>query len=436
MKISKIGLSNFRGISNLELDLNRRSTVLFGVNGVGKSTVLRGIDLLYANIIAKLLKSSKLLAELTEDDIKSGKMGSTVSAHFTFDTAKTIEYHRSIEKLGAKKHSKTMLKTIVEYFEEQYITQNYEDESGNLIMVEDVKNMPIFVNYGVNRLVIDVPLKSVTNSKIANFNKLSAFDKAIESKIDFSSLFEWFRWQEDLENQEKVRKQDMQYENRDLRAVRKAMSAMFDDFKNVRVERQTLTMVVEKDGITLNLNQLSDGEKCTIALFGDLARRLAIANPVLENPLEGEGVVLIDEIELHMHTQWQRKILSVLDKTFPNIQFIITTHSPQILGELNEDYNIYTLKKCDGEVVVEEYKSLYGWDSNAILEEMLETGSTTSYVKDITDAMYRALEEKDYDLTEKYADEIDQLTHGRNESAAKIRIMIARGRRNEKNSKE
>ena len=69
----------------------------------------------------------------------------------------------------------------------------------------------------------------------------------------------------------------------------------------------------------LDVLQLSDGEKCTLALFGDIARRLAIANPSLDDPLQGDGVVLIDELELHMHTSWQRKVISMLKKTFPNI---------------------------------------------------------------------------------------------------------------------
>lgn len=431
MKISKIHMENFRGISDLELDLNEKSTILFGINGVGKSTILRGIDLLYANIITRLLKSNKRLAELTIDDIQYGKAKATVLAVFSFTSGKDVEYFRSIDFTG-KKHSIT-LNEIVENFREQYITENHVDEAGNLIVVEDTKNMPVFVNYGVNRLVIDVPVKVPQQ---ASFQKLSAFDKAIESKIDFSSLFEWFRWKEDLENQEKVIRQHIEYEDRDLRAVRNAMSAMFDDFRNIRIERQTHTMLLEKDGVSLNLNQLSDGEKCTIALFGDLARRLAIANPALANPLEGEGVVLIDEIELHMHTQWQRKILRVLRQTFPNIQFIITTHSPQVLGEVDNNFKIYTMKKQDGEVTAQECETLYGWDSNAILEEMLDTESATLDVKKLTKDMYDALEAEDYDLAEQCADEIDELTHGRNDSVAKVRILIARGRRkNEKNTK-
>lgn len=114
--------------------------------------------------------------------------------------------------------------------------------------------------------------------------------------------------------------------------------------------------------------------KSTI-LFGDLARRMALANPSMPNPLEGEGVVLIDEIDLHMHPSWQRKVMGVLKKTFPNIQFIVTTHSPQVLGELNEDYNIFVLYQRDKNTVGRKYDSFIGWDSNVLLEEVMGTPS-------------------------------------------------------------
>ena len=151
--------------------------------------------------------------------------------------------------------------------------------------------------------------------------------------------------QEDIENQAKVRNNNMGYEDRSLKVVKKAMLAMLDGFEDIHIERKSLSMKVTKNGRNFKINQLSDGEKCTISLFGDLARRMALANPGRENPLEGTGVVLIDELELHMHTSWQRKVLGVLKETFPNIQFIITTHSPQILGELDDKYNLVYLKK-------------------------------------------------------------------------------------------
>ena len=125
----------------------------------------------------------------------------------------------------------------------------------------------------------------------------------------------------------------------------------------------------------LDVLQLSDGEKCTLALFGDIARRLAIANPSLDDPLQGDGVVLIDELELHMHTSWQRKVISMLKKTFPNIQFIITTHSPQILGEVDHDFNVYALSRNGSDIQVVQTTGMFGMDSNSILEDKMETAN-------------------------------------------------------------
>jgi predicted ATP-binding protein involved in virulence len=85
---------------------------------------------------------------------------------------------------------------------------------------------------------------------------------------------------------------------------------------------------------------LSDGEKCLLAMVGDLARRLAIANPDYPDALQGEAIVLIDEIELHLHPSWQRNIIPALKRTFPKCQFIITTHSPQVLSYI-QPKNIY-----------------------------------------------------------------------------------------------
>ena len=230
---------------------------------------------------------------------------------------------------------------MVEKIENNYIVKGYDDGEGNWIEETDDKNMPIFANYGVNRIVLDVPVRAPKEQ----FEKLDAFDKAIKSTIDFRNLFKWFRNQEDIENQAKVRNNNMGYEDRSLKVVKKAMLAMLDGFEDIHIERKSLSMKVTKNGRNFKINQLSDGEKCTISLFGDLARRMALANPGRENPLEGTGVVMIDELELHMHTSWQRKVLGVLKETFPNIQFIITTHSPQILGELDDKYNLVYLKK-------------------------------------------------------------------------------------------
>ena len=172
---------------------------------------------------------------------------------------------------------------------------------------------------------------------------------------------------------------------------------MLDGFDDIHIERKLLAMKVKKDGRYLKIDQLSDGEKCTIALFGNLARRMALANPDRENPLEGTGVVLIDELDLHMHTSWQRKVIGVLKETFPNIQFIITTHSPQILGELDDDCNLFYMVRDKEAIQLKSYRSFIGWDANVILEEVMNTSSVNQQVKEQVAEMFAYIADKQYD---------------------------------------
>ena len=204
---------------------------------------------------------------------------------------------------------------------------------------------------------------------------------------------------------------------------------MLDNMTNLRIERNPLAMKVEKNGVSLRIEQLSDGEKCTLALFGDLARRLAIANPYNSNPLHGEGVVLIDEIELHMHPSWQRKVLKKLGDVFPNIQFIITTHSPQVLGEVGDAFNIYGFERADNVVFVNKINSLVGWDSNYILGEFMNTDVVNKATEEMISKMYEYISLKRYDEATELMEKLARLTDSAHEDVVKAQILIARGRK-------
>ena len=229
-------------------------------------------------------------------------------------------------------------------------------------------------------------------------------------------------------------RRSVDYTDKGLAAVKKAMLSMLEGFEDIYIDRNPLKMKVRKNGICLDILQLSDGEKCTLALFGDLARRLTLANPIRKNPLEGNGVVLIDELDLHMHTSWQRKAMGVLKDTFPNIQFIITTHSPQILGELDESFNLFYMTQEDSSIVLRSYRSFVGWDANVILEEVMNTSSVNQEIKERIAEMYDHIEKKEYGKAEEIADALDEKGNGYIDGIVKARLLISRGRRREKNS--
>jgi predicted ATP-binding protein involved in virulence len=410
LKIDSLEYINFKGIKDLKFELGEKSTVFFGINGVGKSSILRGINLLFSNIINKVVKNrfkQGIWIELS--DISTSAQECTIRTELKFKDNFIVEYWRSMKrKANDRTHLKSALDDIGKYFEQKYSDAN--------------ANMPVFVNYGVNRLVLDVPLRIRTKHI---FDREAAFQKAIENRIDFRTFFEWFRHQEDFENQQKIRVKKS-YEDISLKAVRTAILNMFDGFSYLRIERNPLSMKVNKSNTTLSIEQLSDGEKCTLALIGDLARRLALANPSGKDPLQGEGVVLIDEIELHMHPAWQREILSKLKKTFPNIQFIITTHSPQVLGEVGDDYNLYSLFVSNGELEYSQIDSLIGWNSNYILEDYMSTTSLNHQTKKLIASMYESFENGDYKITKEKAQKLEQITNLAHEDVVRINILLDR----------
>ena len=114
------------------------------------------------------------------------------------------------------------------------------------------------------------------------------------------------------------------------------------------------------------MSALSDGYQSMMAWVGDLVTRLSQAFPNAENPLEQEGIVLIDEIDIHLHPTWQRQILSQLRRTFPKIQFIVTTHSPLVAGGAKEG-EVILLKREGTRVIVESEPSVQGWRADQIL---------------------------------------------------------------------
>ena len=153
-------------------------------------------------------------------------------------------------------------------------------------------------------------------------------------------------------------------------------------------------MEVVKDGEVFNIEQLSDGEKSLIAMIGDLARRLSIANPGVREPLHGRGIVLIDEVELHLHPAWQRDILPRLMNTFPNVQFMVTTHSPLVLAQLNSALYRQHCKQSVNEKKIEVFAVKDGTVASMLDDEtgLLVSGEMDDVANEIDAEFERMME--------------------------------------------
>ncbi|WP_309894325.1 AAA family ATPase [Archangium sp.] len=354
MKVRRLDMTSFRGFRELTLEFTEPVTVLVGVNGAGKTSILDCLAVLLAQLPSEILSLKKLGRRLYESDVHTGAPHTQNTVEVDMD-GRVVTWSLALVRRGSPRqvtNQLTELKGLVES------TRWWDSD-----------RLPLAIYYPVNRAV------AVAGSSRANprqhrffdFEPLDAFVEALEEGgRDFRLFFEWFRAREDLENERRLQ-MDSAYRDPQLEAVRTAITRLVPGFSKLRVQRAPLRMLLQKGDTTLEVDQLSDGEKSLLAMAGDIGRRLAIANPKLPDPLSAEAVVLIDEIELHLHPGWQRMVVEQLQKTFPNCQFILTTHSPQVLSQVPARSVILLDQFQRAELPA----GTLGRDSNAILTEIM-----------------------------------------------------------------
>lgn len=447
MHLQTLYLENYRGFANRDINFGGKSTVLFGVNGVGKSSILQGISALLAHMITRITSNQfPQKVFVSAEDVRYGSSVLSIHADVDFEHGASGFYHNFVSKqLDDPESLISQIPFVMGEHQLRYgFTYNKNTKArrtpkNNLLVLdlfkalylgeENSKNlMPVLVHYGVNRTVIDIPLR-IRNKH--EFTRLETYQNAMENKIDFRTFFEWFRNQEDYELECRNRFKDFSYTDPALNATRYAITKMLPNLSNIRVQRRPLRMKADKriedKVLPLCIEQLSDGEKCTLAMIGDLTRRLALANPESDNPLLGGGIVLIDEIELHMHPAWQRRIVRTLHDIFPNIQFIITTHSPQVIGDLPADFNLFSLEAMDRDVTITPVK-VGMYDSNLVLEDIMQTDSINNEVRALQKKLFSLIDEKKWADAELALSELIQMTSGTAPSITKASILIKRGR--------
>jgi predicted ATP-binding protein involved in virulence len=213
---------------------------------------------------------------------------------------------------------------------------------------------PVIAYYRCQRNLKDI--SNPVNSFNQEFDEFNALKNAFEATGNFTDLVNWFFNKEYQELREGKKRGDINFELPDLKQVRKAISTIiapnarvfFSQVTSAKLMVEWETETGEK--IELSLSQLSSGYRNMLALVMDFARRLAQANPQMENPLEAEAVLMIDELDLHLHPTWQQKIIPDLRKVFPNTQIIATTHSPEIVTTVERDQvkilEDYQIKEC------------------------------------------------------------------------------------------
>ena len=409
MILKSLALTHFRGIRDLRLEFSDHVNVLAGVNGAGKTAVLDCAAIMLSRLVGRMRSTAGTGRFFSEHDITNGMSEMQGVIEIVFKD-KVAQWRVSKTRRGRKKQSITGLeevKTLVGHI--------------HIGLEEDASvSLPIAVYYPTNRAVVDIPLRI---RKTHPFDQLSAYDQALSGKwSSFRIFFEWFRDREDLENERRL--ETPKFRDRELQAVRTAIRRFLPGCSAVRIRRAPLRMVVDKNGEELRVDQLSDGEKCTLAMVGDLARRMAIANPARPDPLAGEGVVLIDEVDLHLHPGWQRHVVCALEETFPNCQFLVSTHSPQIVSHVAPE-RIWLLQRTKLGVSASRPTDSFGQTSGRILEDIMDVPERPGEIKERLSRLFLAIEKEDLQTAKELISDLTG-TIGEDPDLVKARMRIRR----------
>lgn len=327
MKIKSMDLTNFRCFESLKVNFDEQLTVLVANNGFGKTAILDALAIGLGVFLSWLpnipSRNPKDMDFLVYDDGKKPPY-----MRICLETADGLVWDRTKKR----DNTKTTLEKIPKAagHKEAMI---YARKIFNDWLNEGKRDFPLIAYYGTGRGVFDTPPKR-------NIKKESPINDAymgsLDGKANFRRLFDTFYFLEDLERREKEERKDWNYRLPKLEVIREAIHRMMPSFSNPHSKLRPLRFLVEwrhdNRQQTLRIEQLSDGYRTTLAMTLDIASRLAILNPGGDSVLDGDGIVLIDEVDLHLHPSWQQRILPDLMRTFPNIQFIVTTHSPQVIS--------------------------------------------------------------------------------------------------------
>ena len=406
MFLKSMTLHNFRCFSDLKVNFNNRLTVLVGNNGAGKSTVLEAAAIAAGTLTSAMDGLTNYGIKKSDAHYKCFDLGSNVDVQPQFPVEITavgtidgqeISWVRNLNSAkgrGGLASAKEMTR----------IAENYQSRmrSGD----KELK-LPIISYYGTGRLWNQHREKK--NDIFEKNSRSNGYIDSLDGAANDKLMMKWFQ------------KMTMQQFQRgelipEFTAVRMAMEQVFASIagvSDVQVQFNLDTSDIDilyfdknKEHIRIPVSLLSDGYKCTISLIADIAYRMAILNPQLLDKVltETEGIVLIDEIDLHLHPSWQKRILKDLMEVFPKVQFIVSTHAPEVINSAKQE----SIVVLSHNTVMPAMNETYGKDANTILREVMEVSDRPDDIKQLFDQLYSLLDEEAWQQAEHVIEKLEE----------------------------
>ena len=375
MYIENIKIKNFRNFKSYTISFDKNLTVLVANNSAGKTALLDVVSIAFGSYIGIFPLGTNKGFKFTDATIIQN--GDEPLYPISLEADVSIENQLfSIKRELTKKGSSTTVKDTKDL-------QNYAKENHIKLVEKNSVDLPVVAYYGTGRLWKQI--KKTTTLK-ESYARSFGYHDCLNPNSNYKEFEEWFLEQSRIEYDEIIKKVqsgqnilDVDLKNRNtniLQNVRESINKALHHigWKNFRFDGKELVLE-NKDSVSLSLDTLSDGVKSMFALVADIAYRCTKLNPHFKAASEQtQGIVLIDEIDMHLHPSWQQRVMKDLQNIFPKIQFIVTTHSPQVLSSVSNE-NIRIIDPRENEAI-KPFVNPYGKQSIVALEDIMHVDAT------------------------------------------------------------
>lgn len=381
MRITELTLHNYRCYPKLHIEFNPDLTVLIGRNGQGKTAILDAVTVAVGPYLGGFDEASgsgflNHDARQVPHKLDDGRVDMETNYPVSLKargslSGEKIEWERSRSGLKGRTTIKDSTCLIEKAKQFQKSVRNKEEIT-----------LPLLTYYGTGRLWKE---KRLTEKKQTTAtSRLSGYTDCMNPEVSYKSFAYWLRMESmiayeqhmmAIERGESIRKPTI---SSLLLAIQKSVNTVIkpSGWKNIRYSPSAKEIVAEhSDYGILPVSVLSDGIRNMIGLLADIAYRAIRLNPHLGEDAvkKTPGIVLIDEVDMHLHPGWQQLVLQDLKHkdAFPNIQFIVTTHSPQVAATVKREHiRILDMKNDTAAIPLAR---TFGETSNDILETVMDT---------------------------------------------------------------
>ncbi len=429
MIISSITIKNFRLYKDVSIIFDKKLSVIIGKNGVGKSGVLDAVSIALGSYLAGFDDIS--VSGISQDDVRlmTFQTGSSIETQKQYPVE--IQASALINELDGENRALTWKRSLVREGGRTLIQDAMPVTRYASALQEQISRqnkdliLPVIAYYGTGRLYRH---KKSSQASSGRFNRVLGYSNCLDAASDDKSFWKWFKRMSDIEFQRREKVPEFEVVKQAMGKCYRGYAAKEDQKTEIpkfeyMADSGEFEILYYEDGrmVRLPFRMLSDGVRVTVSMVADIAYRMAMLNPDLQERITEEtpGIVLIDEIDMHLHPAWQKRIIDDLRYIFPKVQFIVTTHSPSVLANIESPKNILCL---NGQSFYSPGIITYGRDTDNLLEGLMGAEIQPDKVSSLKNKFYDSSDDGDRDSARQYLNELEELLGSEHPEYVKAKI--------------